>query len=231
MRLPVFHGEPAMSVVAVMLFPNDLLAAETHAARLLARGPIQKLDVPFPLSDEFLRVLGRDMATDKASQNLVAGVIAGEIVKTLWALINAAPTVASWGAAIEVVEGIASEHIVQNAKSVPIARSTYRKHLREFRPVLHLWGVFSLGQRRWPSDYTIFVAQAQALLDKLRTWAKGKRNESINLSGDFYHPPLELGPVQWPLEFTLPVPTLPEDFIPARKRPGRPRGNKPSDTA
>jgi hypothetical protein len=227
-RLPVFHGEPATSVVAVMLFPNDLPLAETLAARILASGPIQKISAPLPLAPEFLAVLGRKVSTED-DQQFTKGVIVGEIVKTLWALINTSPTVASWAAAIEVVEGVASDHNVQTGQHRLNARSTYQKYLHEFRPALHLWGAFSLGGRRWPSDYTIFFAQAMALLGELKKWAIGRPAESLNLSGDFYSPPAELVPAEWPLSFPLPIPTLSTDRVPTRRRRGRPRN--PSDAA
>jgi hypothetical protein len=113
--LPIFCGDACSSVFGVMLWPDDLSRAERFAAYHLTRGRDgREPRSPFLAygvagHDEFTGSLASalargDMSDRDVEARCLRGLRAGEVVKTLWALICSQPAVASWDAAIQVVE-------------------------------------------------------------------------------------------------------------------------------
>jgi hypothetical protein len=140
--LPVYQGDVCGSLLGAMLFPNDAAKAETFAAQLLTKGPLEDfLRAGYSRSPErqilFLDALGRELPGKEIQTQKLHGQRVGEVVKVLWALIRSRPDIASWDSAIWVVEDFSA------GAGLRTSRSTFRSHLSELRPVLHLWGAFA----------------------------------------------------------------------------------------
>src|SRR5438094_6054203 len=107
--MPVYHGDIYGSLCAAMLFPNDRTKAESFCAAHLMKGPVQNyLQAGHTLSKERLVALfdarDREISSNEIATQEWHGAVAGEVVKTLWALICSHPDIASWEYAIRVIQ-------------------------------------------------------------------------------------------------------------------------------
>jgi hypothetical protein len=119
-------------------------------------------------------------------------------------------------------------------------RSSFRAHLSKFSSVLHLLGAWDMRGRRFIVDSAVgytatvdakfFVAEAQVLLRKLREWSSTRRTstpEGSYLSADKFQGGPDWIPPEymeaWPRTGRLRRQALPEENIPVRRSPGRPR--------
>ena len=98
--LPVFNDEPMTSLLGVMRFPNDLEKAAAYASWCLAKGiEIKPNDAATIGIERILPILigtARQVGWhEEWSHKVIAGTAAGEVVKTLFALIGGNPNVAS----------------------------------------------------------------------------------------------------------------------------------------
>jgi hypothetical protein len=146
------------SLLGVMRFPNDLEKAAAYASWCLAKGiEIKPNDAATIDIERILPILNgtarQAVWHEESNRNEIAGTAAGEVVKTLFALIGGDPSVASWKHAINLMELAAARDRVAAAarsadtkprqKAPAVSRATLHKYLREFSPVLHLWGAYA----------------------------------------------------------------------------------------
>jgi hypothetical protein len=148
---PVCRGDVCGSLLGAMLFPSDPAKADTYAAQLLTKRPLQdyrRAGHGLSLTQEitFLDAPGREVSSQEIETQKLHGFRAGEVVKILWALICSRPDIASWDSAIWVVEDAWAG---EGHKS---GRSTFRADLSEMRPVLHLWGALALRHYQLLAD-------------------------------------------------------------------------------
>jgi hypothetical protein len=210
--LPIFYGVPNLSLRAVMIFPNDLAKAKALVGWKLAGGPLGA----FGARGHFLPAaeivdIAADAAlfsdySDEAKQNEWKGSAVGSVVTTLWVLIHQETKRASLERAIQRAEKLGIEHGCRTSKS------SLRAYLREFSPVLHLWGAWQLRKCRWFVDNAVgytasidarfFVAESLLFLRMLREWSERRAfPEDILSSAKFiggmnWMPPEHVG--GWP---------------------------------
>jgi hypothetical protein len=198
---PIFHGEPATSLLAIMIFPNDVKKAKALAAWKLASGPLQDffaLGYKLPM-DAVLEIArgAADLARffEEARRNEFAGTAAGTVVKCLWAMIcqdrDQGLNAASWETAIRIAE---DEGTKVNLRT---GRSSLWQHLKDFRSVLHLWGAYDIRNRRLISDSAtqavgysghvdvqMLMQEAETLRQQIRIWEENRIQSSCLMSGD-----------------------------------------------
>jgi hypothetical protein len=195
--LPVYRGDACGSLFGAMLFPNDPAKADTCAAKLLTKGPLQayrQAGYKFSLTQEitFLDALGREISSNEIETQKLHGFRAGEVVKILWALICSRPDIASWDSAIWVVEHAWA------GEGRRAGRATFRADLSEMRSVLHLWGAFALRDYQILADpnvgydglddLTALMTEAMALRQHLCLWRDGRNMSDTLLAGDAFGP-------------------------------------------
>jgi hypothetical protein len=257
-KLPVFNDEPMASLLGVMRFPNDLEKAAAYASWCMAKGiKIKPNDAETIGIERILPILNGAARQaewrEESNRNEIAGTAAGEVVKTLFALIGGDPNVASWKHAIDLTEAAAardrhksagaaarSADTKQRQKAPAVSRATLRKYLLEFRPVLHLWGAWCIRERRWiwddsvgyslPDDVDMFISESELLFRVLQRWDSAKTPRSKYLSADVFRvaddwrPPLSRR--GWPMTGALPLLKIDEVAVPEvadLKKSGRPR--------
>jgi hypothetical protein len=253
--LPVFNDEPMTSLLGVMRFPNDLEKAAAYASWCLAN-KIKPNDAATIGIERILPILigtARQVGWhEEWSHKVIAGTAAGEVVKTLFALIGGNPNVASWKHAIDLTERAAVRDRHKSAAAAPksadtkprqkapaVSSATLRKYLLEFSPVLHLWGAWCIRGRRWmwddsvgyslPDDVDMFISESELLFRVLQRWDSAKTTQSKYLGGDVFRvahdwrPPLSRR--GWPRTGTLPLLKIDEVAVPEvanLKKSGRP---------
>jgi hypothetical protein len=234
--LPVYRGDVCGSLLGAMLFPCDPAKADTYAAQLLRKGPLQdyrRAGHRLSLTQEitFLDALGREISSQEIETQKLHGTRAGEVVKILWALICSRPGIASWDFAIWVVEDAWAG---EGHKS---GRSTFRADLSEMRPVLHLWGALALRDYQLladPSvgydgldDLTVFMSDAMALRLQLCQWRDGRNQPDTLLAVDAFGPWIGWQPHEprpgWPDTGQIyPISLPPSVRVPVPRPSGRP---------
>jgi len=232
--LPVHQGDVCGSLLGAMLFPNDRAKAESYAAQLLTKRPLQdylQAGYGFAFPIPFLDALGRDLSSKEIERQTLHGQRVGEVVKTLWALICSHPDIASWDSAICVVEDASV------AVGLQTSRATLRAHLAELRAVLHFWGAFALRNYQFIVEPTVgyngmddlraFVSEAMALLQQLCHWRNSRNMPDKLLAGDVVGPWIGWDPHQpqsgWPDTGRLYAISLhPGVRVPVRRPSGRP---------
>src|SRR5262249_12382673 len=238
--LPVYRGDVCGSLLGTMLFPSDLAKADTCSARLLTKGPLQgyrRAGYRFSLRQEitFLDALGREISDREIETQKLHGNRAGEVVKTLWALICSRPDIASWDSAIWAVEDVWA------GEGHRAGRATFRADLSEMRAVLHLWGSLALRDYQFfadPSvgydgldDLTAFMSEAMALRQQLCQWRNGRNQPDTLLAGDAFGPWIGWQPHEprpgWPATGRVYAVSLPPSVrVPLRRPSGRPPKRK-----
>ena len=240
--LPVYRGDVCGSLLGAMLFPSDREKADTVAAQILTKGPLQdylRAGHTFALTRQIalLDALGRELSSNEIEIQTLRGNRAAQVVKTLWALICSHPQIASWDSAISIVEDVSF------GDGLNIGRATLRADLSKMRGVLHLWGALAIRSYQFLpdpdagygqlEDLAAFMSEAMALLQQLCLWRDGRNQPDTLLAGDAFGPwtgwqPHEPWP-GWPdtgrLYFVSLDPTV---RSPVRRPPGRPRGRRNS---
>ncbi|WP_109795838.1 hypothetical protein [Minwuia thermotolerans] len=167
---------------------------------------------------------------DDLPTRLRRGTGAGATLRMLFALHCSEPQKASWNAAADLVEEYATD------PDFPRDKTTLRKCVKQFEPVLHFWGALWIreggiradfeNQGLAVDDFRRFLTTAEIL----RQW--GQANQSRRepdkpfLPADMWTVPQELlmlGSPEGPEEVKLHALTLDEAFLKPRKKPGRPR--------
>jgi hypothetical protein len=195
--LPVYGGDVCGSLHGAMLFPSDPAKAETCAAKLLTKGPLQNyLRAGYrrsPIKEiAFVDALGREISAKEIESQRLRGNRAGEVVKILWALICSRPELASWDSAIWVVEDAWA------GEGHKAGRATFRADLSEMRSVLHLWGASALRDYQILADPNVgydglddlaaLMSEAMALRQQLCLWRDGRNTSDTLLAGDAFGP-------------------------------------------
>ena len=147
--MPIFYDNAPLSLLAVMLFPDDLDLARKCVAHLLSHGTLQNaLGAGVQLDGRYLTAILDDLKDGQPGQRLVArrrywASACGQIVKVLFALINSNDARvrehASWEQAIKLAEREIGHTVRRSGSSLHV-------HLRRFRPVLHLCGAFEMAR-------------------------------------------------------------------------------------
>lgn len=232
--LPVYHGDVCGSLLGVMLFPSNLPEAESFCAQLLSKGPLQDFlraghTISLAQQISLFDALGLDLSGRQIERRKLHGQRAGEVVKTLWALICDHPHIASWDSAIWVVE---------EGSAGKAGRATFRADLSEMRAVLHLWGAFALRNYQFRADPNVgydglddlaaFMSEAMALRQQLCLWRNGRNKSDTLLAGDAFGPWLGWQPHEprsgWPETGRIfRISLAPGVRVPVPRRSGRPR--------
>jgi hypothetical protein len=192
--MPVFYGNPALSFLAVMFFPDDLILARKLVAILLNQGTLQSaLSAGCQLDNQYLLAILDDLRDGQPGRELVVrqrkwASGCGQVVKVLFALTNSPDLrvreYASWEQAIKQVERTIGRTERGN-------RSSLHGQLRRFRPVLHFCGAFELAREgpRHPDNVEALLLNAMTLYDKLRAWHVQRRfpgSPNDYLAGDIF---------------------------------------------
>jgi hypothetical protein len=191
--MPVFYGNPELSFLAVMFFPDDMTLARKLVAKLLNRTLQSTLGAGCQLDNRYLIAILEDLNDGQPDQRLVAkrrkwASGCGQVVKVLFALTNSRNPVscqhASWEQAIKQVERSIGRTKRGN-------RSSLHVQLRRFRPVLHFCGAFELASEgpRHPDNVEALLLNAMTLYDKLRAWHVRRRfpgSQNDYLAGDIF---------------------------------------------
>src|SRR5262249_21085287 len=238
--LPVYRGDVYGSLLGAMLFPSDPAKADTCAAKVLTKGPLQayrQAGYKFSLTQDitFLDALGREISSKEIETQKLHGFRAGEVVKILWALICSRPDIASWDSAIWVVEDAWA------GEGHRAGRATFRANLSEMRAVLHLWGAFALRDYQLLADPSVgydglddlaaFMSEAMALRQQLCRWRDGRNTSDTLLAGDAFGPWIGWQSREpqpgWPDTGRIyHVSLAPSVRVPLRRPSGRPRKRK-----
>ena len=107
--LPLDHPEPYSATLGVMLYPGtdeaDTLKARAYAAQVLAKAfrrfQEEGGDPPFETLGPIFLDAGEPL--DDLEERWWGGRATGEVFKTLFALANTDPPLASWKHAIQIV--------------------------------------------------------------------------------------------------------------------------------
>lgn len=112
--LPIFYDNVPLSLLAVMLFPDDLTLARKLVARLLAQGTLQSvLQTGVRVDAGYMTDVLDDLRSGEPREKLVRrrrywASACGQVVKALFAMINSVDEQvrerASWQAAIRQAE-------------------------------------------------------------------------------------------------------------------------------
>jgi hypothetical protein len=159
------------------------------------------------------------------------GTSTGETFKALFALAHTDPALASWGNATKLIEGLAARH------RVPGSRSALYDARRRYGSVAHLWGAWSIRERRFQSDpetgyeawhdLQFFLAESEILRRWGRSWRPDRVNSEPPLPEEAWHVPDGWAPPErqpgWPQTGGIPALTIPKDLLEGLRRPGRPR--------
>ena len=189
--MPVFYGNPTLSLFAVMLFPDDVTLARKLVARLLSHGTLQStLAAGVQIDNQYLTAILDDLKGGQPEPKLVArrhywASACGQIVKVLFALTNSPDQqvreFASWEQAIKLAEREIGRMVRGN-------RSSLHVQLRRFQPALHIAGAYEMAREetvRPPMTADGLMLNAMVLFQKLWAWHcrrtfRGSRNDYLD---------------------------------------------------
>jgi hypothetical protein len=193
--LPIFYDNPSLSLLSVMLFPDDLNLARKAVAHFLSYGTLQStLDAGVQIDKRYMSAVVSDLADGQPDQKTVKrqryrASACGQIVKVLFATINSNDARvrdrATWELAIKIAER-------EIGHTVRKSESSLHAHLRRFRPALHLCAAFEMAREeteRPPLNAEALMLNAMTLFEKLKAWDtvrgfRGRRSD--HLTGDVY---------------------------------------------
>jgi hypothetical protein len=195
--MPVFYDNAALSLLAVMFFPDDMMLARKCVAHLLSHGTLQStLGAGIKIDNRYMMAILDDLKDGRPEQKLVArrrywASACGQVVKVLFALINSnderVRERACWEAAVKIAEREIGRTIRRSGST-----SSLQVHLRRFRSVLHIAGAFELAREEGvqaPPTAQGLMLNAMTLYDHLRAWdvvRGGRGRRSDLLSGDVF---------------------------------------------
>jgi hypothetical protein len=178
--MPIFFNNAPLSLLAVMLFPDDLTLARKAVAHLLSHGTLQNaLGAGLQLDGRYLTAILDDLKDGQPDQRLVGrrrywASACGQIVKVLFALINSnderVRERASWEAAVKIAEREIGRTVRRSGST-----SSLQVHLHRFRPVLHIAGAYELAREetsRPPLTAEALMLNSMTLYEHLCSWAR-----------------------------------------------------------
>ena len=213
-----------------MLYPGadeaDRRKAEAYASQYLAE-PIRRLHhAGGTLSYEALvRIAtGSGQPLTDINARWWGGLATGEAFKTLFALANTDPGLASWSNAVTIAEKIAGRRSG--------ARTSLYQAKRRFWSAAHLWGAWSIRGRQFVEypevgydrsvDFQWFLAEAEVLRKWGQAWKPLRRNSEPPLPRDVWQVPEDWEPPPrdpaWPKTGVIPYLTISEELLAELKR-------------
>jgi hypothetical protein len=215
---------PAAEVWAAMLFPKDEPRRRAYAAKVWNHsiaGITDELRAEIPQDTLIAQMAARDadaISQDEIRERWRRGLIAGEILKLIFAIAGTDPNKASSNQAVTFV--------TWNGQ---FSRAYAYAALRDFRPVIHLWAAWVLRGSMWHADpdrgyqpiddVNVFLAEAMALLQWAEQFALPRSKAEPFMIRDKHHPwsvPPEWEPPtatsQWPCDGRLRQPALPAQW-------------------
>jgi hypothetical protein len=235
--LPLDHPEPLAATLGVMLYPGndeaDPQKARAFAAHYLAE-PLRRLkEAGGTLSYEDLQRIASDAGArlDDLEIRWWDATATGELFKTLFALANTDPGLASWESAIKLAELTAAKHHVAGSRSALWSART------RFLSVAHLWGAWCIREGRFVSrpevgydgwhDFQFFLAEAEVLREWGQSWRPPRDKANPPLPAEVWRVPEGWAPPErnpsWPLTGGIPGLSVPANLLAHLKRSGRPR--------
>jgi hypothetical protein len=220
--------EPFAATLGVMLYPGTDELERRKAASfqmLWLAEPIRRLKAErHPISQDTLLHLAvrAGERLDDLDERYWQGTATGELLKTVFALYNTNPALASWNNAVAIVERVASRARSRGSRS---ALWEARKHCLS---VAHLWAAWCIREGRFETrpevgydgyaDLQSFLVESEII----RNWAQGcssatHKNGKPFLPPDILYPgeswqPLKRKP-NWPDTGKIPVLKLAEDLL------------------
>ena len=194
--MPIYYGNPPLSLLAVMFFPDDLTLARKAVAHLLSHGTLQSaLGAGVQIDNRYMTAILDDLRDGLPDQKLVGrrrywASACGQVVKVLFALINSnderVREYASWEQAIKLAER-------EIGRTIRRSPSSLLHHLRRHRAALHICGAYEMAREetaRPPLTAEALMLNAMTLFQHLRAWdtVRGSRRgrRSDLLTGDIF---------------------------------------------
>jgi hypothetical protein len=235
--LPLDHPEPYLATLGVMLYPAtdeaDTLRARAYAAQVLAKAfrrfQEEGGDPPFETLGPIYLDAGEPL--DDLEERWWGGRATGEVFKTLFALANTDPPLASWKHAIQIVEETAKHNKVKGGRTKLLQAKD------RFLSVAHLWAARAIREGKSLQkpeagydasvDFQMFLAEAEILRHWGQTWRQPRTTSEPPLSPNVWRVPDEWEPPArqpgWPKTGMIPRLTLSKELIAELKPAGRPR--------
>jgi hypothetical protein len=235
--LPLDHSEPFVATLGVMLYPAtdeaDTLKARAYAAQVLAKA-LRRFreaggDPPFETLGPIYLDAGEPL--DDLEERWWGGRATGEVFKTLFALANTDPLLASWKHAIQIVEEIAKRNKVKGGRTKLLQAKD------RFLSVAHLWAARAIREGKSfqkpevgyvaSADFQMFLAEAEILRHWGQTWRQPRATSEPPLPPNVWRVPDEWEPPArqpgWPKTGMIPCLTLSKELTVELKPTGRPR--------
>jgi hypothetical protein len=175
--LPLDHPEPYSATVGVMLYPgtDEAFKARAYAAQVLAKAlrRFQEEGGDHPLETLGPIYLDAGEPMDDLEERWWGGRATGEVFKTLFALANTDPPLASWKHAIQIVEEIAKRNKVKGGRTKLLQAKD------RFLSVAHLWAARAIREgksfQKPEAGYNASVDFQMCFLQKRRSFGIGGR--------------------------------------------------------
>jgi hypothetical protein len=236
--LPLDHPEPFAATLGVMLYPGtddrDCLKARAFVARWLAT-PLSRYHaaghgLPY---GSLARIAESPVDTlDDLQERYWGGTATGELVKTLFALANSNPRLASWNNAVKMFCIVANRESARKGSRTDVFEAK-----RRFFSVAHLWGAWSIREGRFEpqpdigydgyEDFQSFLTEAEIIRQWAHTWRSMRARSSPLFPADMWIPPESWKPPvrngNWPNTGRIPALALPDDLLRQLRPAGRPR--------
>ena len=225
--LPLDHPEPFAATLGVMLYPgidnDDPAKARAFASHYLAT-PIERYEeAGHKISRDVLLDIVRDggQVLDDLDNRWWGGTATGEVFKTIWALFNYDPVLATWNNAVKIAEKVTAR--AQTSGS----RSALWEARQRFLSVAHLWAAWVIRGGKFErgyDDFQAFLAEAEILRDFGQTWQPQRAESKPLLPHDIWRVSENWKPeLPQPETVKLHALTLPEHLLSSLKPAGRPR--------
>jgi hypothetical protein len=193
--MPVFYDNAPLSLLAVMLFPDDLDLARKCVAHLLSHGTLQNaIGAGIKVDNRYMMAILDDLKDGQPDQKLVGrrrywASACGQVVKVLFALTNSnderVRERACWEAAVKIAEREIGRTVRRNESSL-------FHHLRRFRSVLHIAAAYEMAREETvqpPKTAEGLMLNAMVLFEQMKAWetvrgSRGRRSDLLN--GDVF---------------------------------------------
>jgi hypothetical protein len=231
--LPLNRPEPFSATLGVMLYPDDPAKARAFAAQFLAKPYREFRAAGHRLSHEAVEQLLID--SGERLRDLGArwwqGTTAGELLKTLFALYNTRPALASLNNAVRISSAVARRSGAKCSRTEILA--AWRRYLR----VAHLWAALCIRERKFSTDvqsgydgsadFQSFLAEAETIRNWGQNWRQPRAKSKPPLPAEVWRVPDGWQPPiprhNWPRSVgQVPVLTIPDDLLCGLQPAGRP---------